>query len=355
MSVDERFMRYALQLARTREGRTGENPSVGCVIVKDGHVIAATATAFGGRPHAEAQALEQAGDKARGATVYVTLEPCAHHGQTPPCAEALIKAQVARVVIGCLDADPRVAGKGLELLKNNNIEHKIDVLNKDVASFYQGFFRRVTVGKPYVIVKVATSLDGCIATRSGQSQWITCEAARAHGQQLRSRVDGLITGIGTILADNPQLTCRLQGLQAFSPIRIILDRQARLPEVSNVVRDNSVPTWRFGITPLPYILPKPHAEYAWDGSVDALLSTLAKNGLNRVMVEAGASVTSAFLRLGVVDEIYWYRGASVLGGDAMPMCDALGIDSLVKAPNFNVHEHRTFENTQLVVYKKQYV
>jgi diaminohydroxyphosphoribosylaminopyrimidine deaminase/5-amino-6-(5-phosphoribosylamino)uracil reductase len=219
-NADSHFLAYAARIADRGLGRTWPNPSVGCVVVKDGVVLAAARTADGGRPHAETQALKLAGDAARGATAYVTLEPCAHHGQTPPCAEALIAAGVARVVVACVDSDPRVSGQGIAMLRAASITVELLALPEGLH-LNQGFFRRVHEGLPYVGMKLATSLDGRMTDAHGHSQWITGEHARVHGNQLRGQHDCIITGIGTVLADNPMLNVRAPNLPHLRLVRVV--------------------------------------------------------------------------------------------------------------------------------------
>ncbi len=216
-------MRAALALARRGLGRVWPNPAVGCVLVRDDHVIGRGWTRAGGRPHAEAEALMRAGEAASGATAYITLEPCAHTGKTPPCAEALIGAGVKRAVIAVEDPDPRVSGKGIEMLKEAGMEVAIGIGEKEAKRLNAGFFSRITRGRPLITLKTATTLDGRIATGTGDSRWITGPGARRRGHMMRAMNDAVLTGIGTVLADDPSLTCRLPGLEDRSPVRIVVD------------------------------------------------------------------------------------------------------------------------------------
>ena len=216
------MMRAALALARRSIGRTWPNPAVGCVIVKDGIVIARGRTRDGGRPHAEVDALTQAGAAARGATVYVTLEPCSHHGKSPPCADALVEAGVAKVVSALRDPNPQVNGAGHERLRRAGITVEVGEGAAEAAEINAGFLMREVEGRPLFHLKTAASLDGRIATASGESKWITGEGARTDGQRLRALHDGIVVGANTVAADDPELTCRLPGLEAYSPIRIVL-------------------------------------------------------------------------------------------------------------------------------------
>jgi diaminohydroxyphosphoribosylaminopyrimidine deaminase/5-amino-6-(5-phosphoribosylamino)uracil reductase len=241
---DAAHMRAALSLARRGNGRTWPNPSVGCVIVKDGRVVGRATTAQGGRPHAEPQALAMAGDAARGATAYVTLEPCCFHGRTPPCTDALVAAGVARVVVGVRDPDPRVNGAGLARLRSAGIEVVEGVLEDEAADVVAGFVTRVQRGRPLVTLKLASTLDGRIATRTGESQWITGEPARRMAHALRGRHDAIMVGAGTVLADNPDLTCRIPGFKPLPMVRVVADSHLRLPLTSRLVATaHSAPTW----------------------------------------------------------------------------------------------------------------
>src|SRR5580700_4659831 len=227
--LDLGHMRTALGLARRGLGNTWPNPAVGCVIVKDGRVVGRGWTQKGGRPHAETEALARAGKGAKGATAYVSLEPCSHHGKTPPCAEALIAAGVSRVVAAVEDPDPRVSGRGIARLRAAGIAVEAGLCAAEAAELNAGFFCRVAQGRPLVTLKLAASLDGRIATPTGKSRWITGPAARERAHLLRAAHDAVLIGTGTALADDPQLTCRLPGLEARSPVRIVIDRTLRLP------------------------------------------------------------------------------------------------------------------------------
>ena len=237
-------MRSALALARRGLGNTWPNPSVGCVVVKDGRVVGRAVTAPGGRPHAEPAALDAAGPAARGATVYVTLEPCCHWGRTPPCTDALTAAGVARVVIGTRDPDPRVDGAGIAKLRAAGIVVDEGILRDEADEVASGFRARVRLGRPAVTLKLASTLDGRIATRSGESRWITGEAARRAAHALRGRHDAVMVGVGTVLADNPELTCRLPGYRPNPPVRVVADSHLRTPlTAALVVTAAAAPTW----------------------------------------------------------------------------------------------------------------
>ena len=341
---DIRWMRAALGLARRAVGSTAENPAVGCVIVRDGVVVGRGATQPGGRPHAETEALRQAGAAARGATAYVTLEPCAHHGQTPPCAEALASAGLSRVVAAIRDPDPRVDGGGLLALERAGIEVVTNVLSEDAAQLMAGFLARLKSGRPHVTLKLATSLDGRIATASGNSKWITGPEARARGHLMRARSDAILVGIGTVLADDPLLDCRLPGLEARSPARIVLDSTLRLPAgcrlLATAARLRTIILTTDAANPGTVAgLEAKGCEVRLigsdeDGRVDlvAAFAMLGDLGFGRVLVEGGGSVAAGLIKGGLVDEIDWFRAPLVLGGDGLPGVAQLGLERVAQAP-----------------------
>jgi diaminohydroxyphosphoribosylaminopyrimidine deaminase/5-amino-6-(5-phosphoribosylamino)uracil reductase len=338
-------MRAALALARRGLGQTWPNPSVGCVIVKDARVLGRATTAPGGRPHAETQALAIAGTEARGATAYVTLEPCAHHGQTPPCAEALIAAGVARVVVATGDPDPRVSGRGVAMLREAGIEVTQGVLAAEAAEINQGFMLRTTQRRPLITLKIASTLDGRIATHEGESQWITGEAARREVHALRGRQDAVMVGVGTVMADNPDLTCRLAGIKPVPMVRVVADSHLRTGLLTRLVitarqspvwllcRDGADPARREAMQSLGVELIDVPASTA---GVDlrAALAALAERGLTRVLVEGGGSLAAALLREDLVDQIAWFHAPSVMGGDGWPAAQAFGIARLADMPRF---------------------
>lgn len=338
-------MRAALQLARRNLGAVWPNPAVGCVLVRGGAVVGRGWTQRGGRPHAETVALAHAGAAARGATAYVTLEPCSHHGQTPPCANALIAAKVTRVVAALEDPDPRVSGGGFAALRQAGIAVETGVLAEDAAELNVGFFLRVRERRPLVTLKAATTLDGRIATHAGESKWITGEAARHRAHVLRTQHDAVLVGVGTALADDPQLTCRLPGLAARSPVRVLLDPRLRLPLTAQLIQTaNKVPTWvacyadsdrdRRDVLKgcgVELIDLKPSGDRP---DMLEVLQALAARGITRVLVEGGGRVTGALLGDGLVDRVVWFRAGSMIGGDGTPVATAFGVDRLSAAPRF---------------------
>lgn len=353
---DARFMHYALRLAHRGLGQTWPNPSVGCVLVKEGQIIGAARTGYGGAPHAETAALEQAASRARGATAYVTLEPCAHHGTTPPCADALVKAGVTRVVIACTDPDERVNGQGIARLKDAGIDVAIGICETEASGQHAGFFLRIRHNRPLVTLKIATSLDGMIATSSGESQWITSEDARAHGHLLRARHDAVLTGIGTVMADNPALTCRLPGLGHASPVRVVLDSQLRLPPDCQLAKNPSAPpVWLLTTAKTGHdtiqtaTLP---ADASGRVDLPAALGWLAEQGITRLLVEGGANVNAAFINAGLVDRLYWYRAPIVIGGNGLPAIAGLGETALANLPGFTRDAVRTLGKDVLEIYNR---
>lgn len=345
MTTDSAYMQMALCLAERALGKTAPNPAVGCVLVKDGQVVGRGWTQPGGRPHAEQVALKEAGEYTKGATLYVTLEPCPHTGETPPCSDAIIQAGIARAVIACEDPDARVSGKGIAALKAAGIEVTQGVEQAAAETLNEGFFKRIRQNQPLVSLKIAASLDGKIAARSGESQWITSEAARFFGMRLRAKHDAVMVGIGTVLADNPRLTCRLQGMEACSPIRIVMDSSLRIPMESRLIETISeAPLWIMTLDTTAAEHPgkvealgkKGAGVFALDtegGRVNlkTMLQALAEEGITRLMVEGGATLATAFLRDKLADYLYWFKAPTVIGKEGLPAIGALGLYMLTDA------------------------
>lgn len=350
-------MRSALALARRGLGNVWPNPAVGCLIVREdeagetagglaGRVAGRGWTQPGGRPHAETEALRRAGTLARGATAYVTLEPCAHHGQTPPCADALIEAGIRRVVAAVEDPDPRVAGQGLKRIVAAGIEVVTGIGAAEAAEINAGFFQRVRAGRPLVTLKLATTLDGRIATDKGESRWITGEAARARAHLLRAEHDAVLVGIGTALADDPELTCRLPGFAARQPVRIVLDGRLRLDPGSRLAcTARATPTWVIttqnadkgkaaALAALGVEVVACDADNDGRPDVSAALAELGRRGLTRVLVEGGGTVAAAFLKADAIDRIAWFQAPAVLGGDGRPAVGPLALPSIAAMPRF---------------------
>lgn len=313
---DERFMAQAIALSRSHTGQTGTNPSVGCLIVKNNEVIGAAVTAVGGRPHAETQALAMAGEAAKGATAYVTLEPCSHYGRTPPCANALVEAGIARVVVAMTDPDPRVAGKGLAILQGAGIEVMTGVLQEQSCDALRAYLMRQMKARPYVTLKLALSADGMIG-RKGEGQIaITGPLSREEVHRMRAEMDAILVGIGTALADDPQLDVRLAGLEHRSPARVVLDRNLRLPLDSKLVKTaRQLPVIAVGdrFAASAQALTNAGVEVLDVPDLPALLNNLAERGFSSLLVEGGASVARAFLDAGLVDRIILFEGPGVIG------------------------------------------
>lgn len=324
-------MRHALLLAGRGLGNAAPNPAVGCVLVNDGKIIGRGWTQPGGRPHAETESLTQAGDLAKGATAYVTLEPCAHSGETPPCADALVNAGIARAVIATRDPDPRTAGKGIEILKKAGIEVVEGVLENAARRLNAGFFLRITQDRPLFALKIAASIDGFIARQAGEATQITNAISRAHGHLLRSRHDAVLFGIGTVLSDDPSYTVRLPGMESSTPVRILLDSRLQIDETAALLNTLEIaPLW---------IITGDHSESAKAARLEKLGvliisaeavdahgrpdlhwvgGALAERGMNRVLVETGASLNQAFLDANLIDALHWFQSPETLGSGAVP-------------------------------------
>ena len=348
--TDARFMALALSLGRRGMGRCAPNPAVGCVLVRDGRIVGRGVTAPGGRPHAETVALAQAGADARGATAYVTLEPCAHHGATPPCAEALIAAGVARVVAPFYDTDPRVSGQGFAMLRGAGIAVTTGVLAGEAARDHAGFRLRNAEGRPAVTLKLATSFDGRIATATGHSQWITGPQARRAVHAMRARHDAVMVGAGTARADDPMLTVRDMGARQ-QPVRVVVSRRLDLPLMSQLARSaGEVPLWLChgdGIDPAlaeawqgvgARLLPC--AVVAGQVEPRAVLRALGAAGLTRVLCEGGGALAASLMAAGLVDELVGITAGLVIGAEGLPGLGALGLSRLNEAPRFDLVEAR---------------
>lgn len=344
-------MRHALALATRGLGRVWPNPAVGCILIQGNRVVGRGRTQDGGRPHAERVALDAAGDAARGATAYVTLEPCSHHGKTPPCAEALIAAGIARVVVALGDPDPRVNGRGLAMLRDAGVEVISGVCEAEARALQSGFLSKITRGRPWVTLKLATSFDGRIATATGESQWITVPEARRQVHLDRARHDAVLVGGGTARADDPSLTVRGLGI-SHQPVRVVWSRRLDLDgaaQLKATARD--VPVW---------LCHGPdagaEARSLWQGAgarlievptgggrqIDpvAALSAMADAGLTRVYCEGGGALAGSLLSAGLVDELVGFTAGLALGAEGQPSIGAMGVDALSDAPRFRLIETR---------------
>lgn len=341
---DAGWMHAALALAARGLGRVAPNPAVGCVLVKDGRAVGRGWTQPGGRPHAERIALDRAGPAARGADAYVTLEPCAHHGRTPPCADALVAAGVARVICPLTDPDPRVAGRGFARLRKAGIPVDVGLMADQAAALNEGFLMRLGAGRPHLTLKLAATLDGRIATGSGESQWISGPEARAEAHLLRARSDAIIVGSGTALADDPALNVRLPGLEDRSPIPVVLDGRARLPLTASLAQPGRGTILIHGPGADPARLDALRAAgltcivvpEGADGrlSLPHALAALGAAGITRAMCEGGGQIAAALLRADLVDELLWVAAGAVIGAEGLPAVGPLALTSLSDAPRF---------------------
>lgn len=338
------YMRKALELAKSALGYTTPNPAVGCVIVKDGEIVGTGYHHKAGTPHAEVWALREAGEKAKGATVYVTLEPCAHYGRTPPCVRTLAEKGVGKVVMAMLDPNPRVSGKGAAILRKAGIAVEVGLLSKEAAQLNEVFIKNMMVQKPFIAVKLAQSLDGRTASRTGHSKWITNEWARNYGHYLRSIYDGILVGINTVLADNPLLTCRIEreGQAApHQPVRIVLDAKGRTPLKSLVVTDKTTPTIVMTTSACPVekmkalknagvrVILAPLLQDNQSINLPEALKRLHEEGLTSILVEGGSTVQGSFFDARLVDKVYAFMGDKIIGGvGALPSVGGYGVDEL---------------------------
>jgi diaminohydroxyphosphoribosylaminopyrimidine deaminase/5-amino-6-(5-phosphoribosylamino)uracil reductase len=362
---DKEHMAQALQLARRGLGQTWPNPSVGAIVVAaTGEVLARAWTAPGGRPHAEAIALERAGAAAQGATLYVTLEPCAHAGgRGPACAEIIAAAKPARTVIALRDPDPRTAGRGIERLAASGIAVKDGVLTEEARTVALGHILRVTEGRPAVTLKLAVGSDGLIPKGTGAPVWVTGPDARAHGHLLRARNDAILVGRGTILDDDPTLTCRLPGMSCRSPVRVVLDRRLRTPPEARIFDDLMVPVWLLCSADEEH----PNTDALQDRGAEIVsvpvdahgllvvrdaLETLAGRGITRVLVEGGPSVARAFIDSDLIDEVVIYQGPKQVGpGGLLPFVGD-GLDRVTASGHFTEVDSRSFGADRMSLWRR---
>lgn len=323
LSYDEKYMRLAMQLAGNAIGRTSPNPLVGAVIVKDNRVVGCGWHRKAGTPHAEVHALNQAGELAQGADVYVTLEPCAHYGKTPPCAKALVEAKVKNVYGGLLDVNPKVAGKGFKILEDAGIHVEYGFLQDELRKQNEVFFKWIEHKKPFIVLKVAMTLDRKIATATGQSKWITNETSRAYGYKLRDIYDGIMVGINTVIEDNPMLTARVDG--GKNPIRIVVDSSLRIDINANVVQDKSAKTivattdkadkdkiLKLQAQDVDVIVVDKDENDKVD--IEKLLDILGQQNICSILVEGGATLSGSFVAKKLVDKVYFFIAPKIVGG-----------------------------------------
>lgn len=359
---DERWMRLALSLGQRGLGNVWPNPAVGCVIVRDGRVVGRGWTQPGGRPHAEPQALSQAAELAQGATAYVTLEPCAHVGKTDPCAIALVAAGIKRVVCATTDPDPRVSGKGFEILRQAGVEVCEGVLKTEADQAHAGFFLRLQHNRPFVTLKLASSLDGRIATQTGDSRWITGPQARRSVHLMRAQHDAILVGRSTVEKDDPDLTVRDMDLQHRSPVRIVLDSRLQMPSSCKLVETaDETPLWICCHTPKSQTkLTDTSAEIITckqsdTGNIDILdaLYQLAERGITRLMVEGGGKVAASFLANDCVDQLAVYSAGVAIGSEGLPNLGQMGISALSDAPRFERCNTKILGQDVLTIWNKK--
>lgn len=345
IELDRAFLAVAMEQARKGIYSTQPNPSVGCVLVRGSDVIGRGYTSPAGGPHAEVNAIRDAGGRARGATAYVTLEPCCFHGRTPPCTEALLDAGIARVVVAEIDPHPDVQGEGLRMLQRAGVEVE-HVAFEPALEINRGFRSRQTRGRPWVRLKIAASLDGRTAMASGESQWITGKESRADVQRLRAESCAIVTGIGTVLADDPRMNVRDDRFARDGvirqPRRVVLDRRLRTPKDAQILQGDCL---------LLHSLDAPEHPHGqtriWDGTVQSVLSLLAEVEANEVLIEAGATISQLFMASGLVDELVVYQAPVILGATARPMLSG-SVETLAQAQGLDLLESvRIGEDTRL--------
>ncbi len=345
--ADRRFMSMALALGERGLGQVWPNPSVGCVVVGDGQVVGRGWTQPPPGAHGEVEALRRAGGRAFGGTAYVTLEPCCHYGRTPPCTMALIHAGIRRVVVAATDPFPRVDGRGIEQLRQAGVQVDVGVRKDEAEAQHAGFFSKVRKNRPLVTLKLATSLDGRIATASGESRWITGERARSFGHRLRASHDAIMVGANTARTDDPELTCRLPGMEDRSPVRVVVSRGGRLPIASRLARTaKDHPVWMIVASGMPPEALIAHEKVGVeilrvgrdpeDEKLDlrVALAALAERGITRLLVEGGSMLAGSLLRAKLVDRLAVFQAPLLLGGDGLPAVGELALDRLAAAPAF---------------------
>lgn len=365
--IDRHFMASALLMAKRGLGTTAPNPAVGAVLVDDqGLVISRGYTQPGGRPHAEVMALQKAGEAARGSTLYVSLEPCSHWGKSPPCADALVEAGVRRVVCGLLDPDERVAGRGLQILRDAGLEVVENILVDEAHYVTLGHVLRVTQERPFVQLKQAVSKDGLIAPGDGHPVWVTGSQARARGHLLRARVDAILVGSGTMKADNPSLDCRLPGLKQRSPVKIIMDTHLITPAESIVLAGDkkAPPVWIIHggtgsekaknklLAKGAKLMEMPRNEQGFLG-LHKVMNKCAESGITRLLVEGGPIISRAFLNAGLVDEVVLFTGRSELGSRGILPLVNEGIERITASNSFLEVDRRCVGEDKMVVYRNK--
>lgn len=344
-SADRKYMQRTLELAAKGKGRTSPNPMVGCVIVRDGKIIGEDYHKRAGEPHAEILAIEAAGGDVKGATIYLNLEPCTHHGRTPPCVDVLIEKRPARVVVAMSDPNPKVSGEGIFRLREAGIDVEAGLFEEEARKLNEAFSKYITTGLPFVICKAAMTLDGKIATHAGQSQWVTCEESRRRVHQLRNEVDAILVGSRTVMLDDPSLTTRLETSEKHDPIRIILDADDYLDENRRVFEvESTAPTW--------VVLPETreckradevlHVRRGGEGfDMHHLMTVLGEREITSILIEGGGTTHASAFEAGIVDKVMFFVAPKIIGGrDAVTAVEGEGVEAMDEAI---LLEHMTAE------------
>ncbi len=359
MSEDEKLMSMALQEARKGDGHTSPNPAVGAVIIRDGGIVGRGYHKKAGTPHAEVNALSQAGDSARGGTMYVTLEPCNHSGRTPPCSQAVLKAGVKKVVVGMPDPNPQVEGGGAAFLKSHGVEVIVGVLEEECRWLHRAFIKHVVDGIPWIILKAGLSLDGRIAAHGNKGGWITNEKSRRRVHRIRDYVDAIMVGVGTALADNPSLTTRIPA-GGKDPVRVVLDTHLRMqPTAKMLNQKSSAPTWIFcgngadeikqkGLEGSGAVVHRIGVDKKGHLNLPEVLQKLGKENVNSLLVEGGAEVHGTLIRQGLADEAMFFIAPLILGGDGVPLIGPLGYNNVADGPRLQRLRTRRYGDDILV-------
>lgn len=357
---DKDYMKMAIDLARNTIGQTAPNPSVGAVIVNEGRIVGMGAHLQAGDAHAEVNALRMAGGKAKGATAYVTLEPCSHHGKTPPCSTALIDAGVTEVFVAMKDTNPLVGGRGIERLKEANITVHLGLLEEEAYSINEVFFHYINTNKPFVTLKSAISMDGKVATKTGDSKWITGPEARQDVHALRHQHDAILVGVGTVEKDDPTLTTRYR--EGLSPVRVVLDRKLRISSRAKLLHDDSVETWIITTEKAKNEKDKtfaPHVKVIGLQSenleIEEILRTLGNLGITSVLVEGGPTVNGSFLEAGTFQKVISYIAPKLIGGKEAPTSfEGLGISHMKESLELQIENvERVGDDIKIISRRKE--
>jgi diaminohydroxyphosphoribosylaminopyrimidine deaminase / 5-amino-6-(5-phosphoribosylamino)uracil reductase len=357
--IDLKFMNLAMNLAKKNTGKTSENPTVGCVIVKNGKIIATGITSKRGRPHAEKNAIDKiANQEIVNLTMYVTLEPCFHYGNTGPCVDLISKNQFSRIVIACQDPDNRVSGKSIKKLKENGLQVDVGLLSAESIRINRGFFSSKINNKPFISLKLATSLDGKIATKNFDSKWISSKDARNYTNLLRSKNDAILIGSNTLKKDNPSLDCRIDGLENLSPVKIVLSDSLNFEvdyNIFNKGKKTYIATKNSNKEKYKKYQILNNVEILFYSNLPELLSKLTKIGINSILIEGGSKIAASFLKENLIDEIIHVQSSKILGGDAINAINNLNLNSLTESFNFRKINSRNFADDQITIYGKSHL